>query len=107
MKLTVLKCPNCDGVIDNAEGLNTFFCKYCGHKIIIEELTEAEIKANLALKNMTYKENMQKLKNEAEAEKVKSKNNQTLNNNLFTLALLGMSLTALLLMMYLILKYCS
>ncbi len=105
MKLTVLKCPNCDGVIDNAEGLNTFFCKYCGHKIIIEELTEAEIKANLALKNMAHKETMQKLKNEAE--NAKSKNNQTLNNNLFMLALIGMLLAALLLMMYIGMKYGS
>lgn len=43
MNITKLECPNCHAALDNDYGnAGTFFCKYCGQKMIVEELQNAE-----------------------------------------------------------------
>ena len=43
MNVTKLECPNCHAALDNDyENAGTFFCKYCGQKMIVEEIQNAE-----------------------------------------------------------------
>ncbi len=37
MKFYVLKCPHCGGQLDVEEGLKSFYCKYCGAKVIVDQ----------------------------------------------------------------------
>jgi len=48
MKMQILECPKCHATLENDnENLGTFFCKYCGQKIVVEELQDAAIKAKV------------------------------------------------------------
>ena len=35
MKIKSLNCPRCGAVLEAENGLDTFFCMYCGNKIIL------------------------------------------------------------------------
>lgn len=41
MKLTQMKCPNCSANLDVENGIDSFFCKYCGTKILLEGQSQA------------------------------------------------------------------
>ena len=43
MKLYTTKCPHCGGNLDVEDGMEAFFCKFCGTKIIVDK-TELEIR---------------------------------------------------------------
>lgn len=36
MNTYALKCSNCNGDLTVEDGLDTFYCKYCGYKIVFE-----------------------------------------------------------------------
>ena len=40
-----LKCPNCGADLDAEDGIESFFCKYCGTKILLQGQSDAAIKA--------------------------------------------------------------
>lgn len=40
-----LKCPNCGADLDAEDGIESFFCKYCGTKIVLQGQSDAAIKA--------------------------------------------------------------
>ena len=43
MNIQKLECPNCHAGLDSDYGNEgIFFCKYCGQKIIVEEIQNAE-----------------------------------------------------------------
>jgi len=50
MKLISLSCPNCGGELEIEDGIDTFYCKYCGHTIIMTELSDEYVKAKTKLK---------------------------------------------------------
>ena len=54
MKTYTLKCPSCDATLEVDDGINTFFCKYCGRQILVEGQSDAEIKAKLKIKEMAH-----------------------------------------------------
>lgn len=58
MKTYALKCPNCDGDLEVEDGLDTFFCKYCGYKIMLEGQSEAAYRAKTRIKGMEHDERM-------------------------------------------------
>lgn len=58
MKAQALKCPNCNAALEIEDGIDTFFCKYCGYKIILEDLSEASINAKVQVKKMEHQERM-------------------------------------------------
>lgn len=43
MKMYLMKCPNCGGQLEVDVGMESFYCKYCGTKIIVDK-TELEIR---------------------------------------------------------------
>ena len=59
MKFTALKCPNCNAPLDNSEELDVLYCKYCGHRIVVEDLTDSELNAAYRVRRMKHKERMQ------------------------------------------------
>ena len=58
MDLKSLICPNCGGSLEIEDGLDTFFCKYCGDKIVLEGQSDAAYDAKVRVKNMEHKEKM-------------------------------------------------
>lgn len=59
MELKSLHCPNCGATLDVEDGLDTFFCKYCGHKILLEGQSKAAYEAKVHIKNMEHEERLQ------------------------------------------------
>ena len=73
MKANALKCPNCSAPLEIEDGLDIFYCKYCGYKIMIEGQTDATINAKVHLKNMEHQEKMQDKKYSHERYKIEQK----------------------------------
>ena len=59
MELKSLKCPNCGGSVEIEDGLDIFFCKYCGNKIILSDMSDAAYKAKAAAMQYRHEEKMQ------------------------------------------------
>lgn len=64
MNLKSLTCPNCGGSLDIEDGLDIFYCKYCGYKILLENQSEAAYNAKVRVKHMEHKERLQEKRNE-------------------------------------------
>lgn len=58
MKTYALKCPNCNGDLSVEDGLDTFFCMYCGYKIMLEGQSDAAYRAKTRIKGMEHDERM-------------------------------------------------
>lgn len=73
MKVTTLKCPECNADIDIEEGLKKCYCKYCGCPIIIDnEKHETTINKNININNTITKREI----NDAEIIKAHAKAKQ-------------------------------
>ncbi|MBE6731234.1 MAG: hypothetical protein E7564_06060 [Ruminococcaceae bacterium] len=59
MELKSLFCPNCGASLEIEDGLDTFFCKYCGYKILLQGQSKAAYDAKVQVKNMEHKERLQ------------------------------------------------
>ena len=59
MELKVLKCPGCGGALELEDGLDTFFCKYCGYKIVLSGQSDAAYKAKTVAKKLEHKKQAQ------------------------------------------------
>lgn len=55
----VLRCPNCDGELLIEDGLDTFYCKYCGYKVMLEGISSAAYCAKTKIKGMEHDERME------------------------------------------------
>ena len=73
MKVQSLKCPNCDAVLEIEDGIDTFFCKYCGNKIVLTDMSDAFYNAKVQVKAMEHQERMQDKKYEQERYKLDKK----------------------------------
>ena len=57
MKMQILECPKCHATLENDnENLGTFFCKYCGQKIVVEELQDAAMKVKVREMELEHEE---------------------------------------------------
>lgn len=70
MNLKSLHCPNCNGTIEAEDGLDMFYCKYCGHKIVLENQSPAAYKAKTKVKRMEHEERLQDKQNAHERYKM-------------------------------------
>lgn len=59
MNLKSLSCPNCGACLEVDDGLDIFFCKYCGHKIMLQGQSKAAYVAKMRIKHMEHKERLQ------------------------------------------------
>lgn len=68
MNIQKLECPNCHAGLDDDYGnVGIFFCKYCGQKIIVEEIQNAE-----------YNYRIRKMEMDLESEKIEFEHRQKL-----------------------------
>ena len=58
MRFKVLKCPNCEGDLQIEDGIDTFFCKYCGYKIVLEGQSDEAYRSKTAVRGMEHEEKM-------------------------------------------------
>lgn len=73
MNTYALKCPNCNGDLTVEDGLDTFFCKYCGYKIVLEGQSDAAYRAKTRIKGMEHDERMADKKYAHEKYKIEQK----------------------------------
>ncbi len=59
MKLKSLNCPRCGSVLDAVDGLDTFFCKFCGNKIVLSGMSDASYEAKVRSRKIDQEERMQ------------------------------------------------
>lgn len=59
MKIIQLRCPSCGSALEAEDGLEVFYCRYCGQKIILSEQTPAALNAKVAIKRMSHEEQLQ------------------------------------------------
>ncbi len=59
MELKSLFCPNCGASLEIEDGLDTFFCKYCGYRIMLQGQSKAAYDAKVRVKHMEHKERLQ------------------------------------------------
>lgn len=59
MELKSLFCPNCGASLEVEDGLDTFFCKYCGYKTLLQGQSKAAYDAKVRVKHMEHKERLQ------------------------------------------------
>lgn len=76
MKMIQIKCPSCNGTLETEDGLDTFYCKYCGQKIVLIEQDEHVIAAKVAMKTMEHEERMYRLMMEEERKDKRYKDRQ-------------------------------
>ena len=59
MNLFTLECPHCEAALDIEDGLDTFYCKYCGSKLVVEGMSGDALDARVRLKEMEHEERLQ------------------------------------------------
>lgn len=57
-EMKILKCPNCNAALEIENGLDTFYCKYCGYKILLNGQSKAAYRAKTRIKEMEHDERM-------------------------------------------------
>ena len=59
MEMVSLKCPSCNAALYVEDGLDTFYCKYCGAHIVLNGMDPVIVDAKLRMKEMDHEEWMQ------------------------------------------------
>lgn len=59
MELKSLYCPNCGAAVKPVDGLDTFYCQYCGYQIHMEGMSDEAYRARTKVKQMEHEERMQ------------------------------------------------
>ena len=95
MNLHVLRCPNCGAQIDIEDGVNIFFCKYCGYKIILDGQSKEEVRAHVKIKSMEHDEHMLDKTHQHTIETMREKRKVQSKNNYILLALIVLFMGAL------------
>ena len=89
MKLVTLKCPNCGADIEIENGIDTFYCKYCGYKIILDGQSDAAINAKVRIKEVESNERIIKEQLNFKREEKKAD-----NKNIYIALIIGIAMLA-------------
>lgn len=89
MNTKALSCPNCGAALEVEDGLDTFFCKYCGYKIILEGQSDAAYRAKTKIKSMEHDERMADKKYEHERYKIEEKKKAERFDTKITMVIIG------------------
>lgn len=71
MEIKQLKCPSCGATLDAKDGLDTFYCMYCGNLVVTTGRDKAAYKAKAVIKKSEL--DLEKRRLELEAEERESK----------------------------------
>lgn len=58
MEFTRIECPCCGGKLECEDGLDTFFCKYCGSQLMLEGQSASIVNAKVKIKKLEHEERM-------------------------------------------------
>ena len=72
-EMKILKCPNCNAALEIENGLDTFYCKYWGYKILLNGQSKAAYRAKTRIKEMEHDERMADKQLEHEKYKIAQK----------------------------------
>lgn len=95
MKLKTLSCPNCHANLEVEDGLDTFFCKYCGHKILLQGQGLAAYAAKVQVKKMEHKERLQRQRNDQERYRTETEQKNRRRSLAIGLSILGVCFAVL------------
>lgn len=74
MNIITLRCPNCGAGLEIDNGIDTFYCMHCGHRIIMENMNKEAIRARVKLKGMEHDERLVDKYQQHERYKIESEN---------------------------------
>lgn len=60
MELVQMKCPNCNADLEVENSIDSFYCKYCGTKILVEGQSKHVVNAKAKIRMMDKLGDMQK-----------------------------------------------
>ena len=60
MEFVQMKCPNCGADLEVEDSIDSFYCKYCGTKILVEGQSKHVVNAKTKLRIMDRLADMQK-----------------------------------------------
>ena len=82
MKERSLVCPKCGATLEIEDGLDMFYCKYCGNRIVLEGQSKVAYRAKTKVKQMEHDERMVDKKHNQERyiiqQKAKTERNEML-----------------------------
>lgn len=103
MELRTLKCPNCGGSLEIEDGIDTFFCKFCGQKILLEGQSKELINAKVKIKEFQHQENIQQSKADLTKYKIDAKSAESeRNDKLRFVVVIGMFIVVIIITLYLV-----
>lgn len=89
MELKSLFCPNCGASLEVEDGLDTFFCKYCGYKILLQGQSKAAYDAKVRVKHMEHKEHFQEKRDAQERYRMEFKQKDERRTQAIAFGILG------------------
>lgn len=92
MELKSLSCPNCGASLEIEDGLDTFFCKYCGYKIVLHGQSKAAYDAKVRVKQMEHEERLQDKRDAQERFKIENEKKETLRTVAIVFGCIGVVL---------------
>ena len=93
MELKSLNCPGCGGSLEIEDGLDTFLCKYCGHKIMLDGQSKEAYDAKVRIKQMEHKERLQDKRDAQERYKIESEQKDVKKALFIVLGIFGLVLS--------------
>lgn len=97
MEFVQMKCPNCSADLEVEDGIDSFYCKYCGTKILVEGQSKHVVNAKAKIRMMDKLGDMQKEYHRDRAEREERQRKDSNKAMLMAVAILAV----LLLLMYL------
>ena len=81
MKMVKLTCPYCGATLSVENGLDIFYCQYCGGKIMLTGQDSNIINAKVKLKEFEHKERLQQNQHSFQERVQQSNQNYELNKS--------------------------
>ena len=76
LNIAKLECPCCGATLDVNDELDIFYCKYCGSKLIAEDLDKGRLKARLKIYELQQQERMQQSEHEFQQHEIQEERKQ-------------------------------
>ena len=92
MRFHVIRCPNCNAELEIEDGIDTFFCKYCGTKIIVDGQSDAIIKAKADIRKAEIEKELREKEMTFELRQQEQKSKDSFRNGLLAILASGILL---------------
>ena len=89
MNLLELECPNCNATLDIEDGLDVFYCKYCGTKLLVEGMSGDSLSARVRLKELEHEERLREADYDQRRFELEHQSKQKRNKLKYALILAG------------------